>query len=72
MHGSYSSGREAKGQLRLKNGLGRDGELPMRKVSIRKWSESGQKMAVIIYSHHSNALSFRASAVVRLATLQSL
>jgi hypothetical protein len=57
--------RVAMGQPRLKNGLGRDGAVSAR----RKWSGSGQKMAVIILSHHSNPLSFRTSVMVRMATL---
>lgn len=76
-HDIYCSGRVyhmnvARGQSRLKNGLGRKEEFPVRKFSTRKWSESGHKMAAIICSHHSNALFFRRSALVELTTLYSL
>ena len=66
--GGYHT-RVATGQLRLKNGLGRDGEVSMRKYNTRKWSESKHKMAAIIWSQNSKALSFRTSALVRLVKL---
>jgi hypothetical protein len=46
-------------KLKLEDGLVMEGEFPVRKFSIRKWSGSGQEMAAFIWSHHFDALFSR-------------